>query len=75
MSEARKRMKVELSPRMIAVMRGLCEGRIGKEIASEHKVSVRTVESQIQEAKRRLKAKNIAPAVHLYTLAEVQGKG
>jgi DNA-binding NarL/FixJ family response regulator len=54
-----------LTPRQIQVMRGLCAGLVGKEIASEMNRGVRTVQSHIEAAKKSLGARNIAHAAFI----------
>lgn len=54
-----------LTPRQLQVLRGLCAGLVGKEIASQMGLGVRTIESHIQEAKRNLGARNIAHATFI----------
>lgn len=56
-----------LSPRQTEVMREVCRGKIGKEIANEMGVSRRTVESHIQLAKRALGARNIVQAAVMFS--------
>lgn len=61
MNEAMK----PLTPRQLQVLRGLCAGLVGKEIAAQMGLGVRTIESHIQGAKRSLGARNIAHATFI----------
>lgn len=56
-----------LTPRQTEVMREICQGKIGKEIANEMGVSTRTVETHIQLAKRALGARNIVQAAVMFS--------
>ncbi len=56
-----------LTPRQTEVMREICRGKIGKEIAGEMGVSTRTVETHIQLAKRALGARNIVQAAVIFS--------
>lgn len=58
-------IETELTKRQREVLRGLCSGLVGKEIAREMKLSVRTVETHIQELKRNIGARNIAHATFI----------
>lgn len=61
-------MKHTLSPRQVQVMRAVCRGLVAREIADELSISTRTIESYMQQAKQRLKARNIVQAAVKFSM-------
>ena len=62
--------KTTLSPRQVEIMRALCRGLCAKEIAGELGIGTRTIVAHIQEAKRRLLARNIVQAAVTFARSE-----
>jgi len=58
-----------LSQREREVLKGVCEGQPGKQIAFNLGISIRTVEAHRARVLRRLGVRTMAEAVRLWTLA------